>query len=70
MAKISVPFNDLNAQYNGLKSEINSAIADVIEQSSFVRGPYVSKFEEEFSKQLDLNTVFLVLTVQMLSLLL
>ena len=50
MAKISVPFNDLNAQYNGLKSEINSAIADVIEQSSFVRGPYVSKFEEEFSK--------------------
>ena len=50
MAKISVPFNDLNAQYNGLKSEINSAIADVIEQSSFVRGPYVSKFEEEIFK--------------------
>lgn len=50
MANISIPFNDLNAQYAGLKSEINSAIADVIERSSFVRGPYVLKFEEEFSK--------------------
>ena len=50
MANISVPFNDLNAQYVGLKSEIDTAISDVIEHSSFVRGPYVSKFEEEFSK--------------------
>ena len=50
MANISVPFNDLNAQYVGLKSEIDAAISGVIEHSSFVRGPYVSKFEEEFSK--------------------
>lgn len=50
MTNISVPFNDLNAQYVGLKSEIDTAISDVIEHSSFVRGPYVSKFEEEFSK--------------------
>ena len=50
MNNISVPFNDLNAQYLGLKSEIDKAISDVIKNSSFVRGPYVSKFEEEFSK--------------------
>ena len=50
MNNISVPFNDLNAQYFGLKSEIDKAISDVIKNSSFVRGPYVSKFEEDFSK--------------------
>jgi dTDP-4-amino-4,6-dideoxygalactose transaminase len=50
MTNTSVPFNDLNAQYLGLKSEIDTAISDVIERSSFVRGPYVSRFEDEFSK--------------------
>ena len=45
MTNISVPFNDLNAQYLGLKAEIDAAISGVIESSSFVRGPYVERFE-------------------------
>ncbi|MDA9920343.1 DegT/DnrJ/EryC1/StrS family aminotransferase [bacterium] len=47
---MSVPFNDLNAQYVGLKTEIDAAMSGVIESSSFVRGSYVERFELEFSE--------------------
>ena len=50
MKNISVPFNDLHAQYLGLKDEIDNAISSVIKSSSFVRGPHVDKFERDFSK--------------------
>jgi dTDP-4-amino-4,6-dideoxygalactose transaminase len=50
MKNIFVPFNDLNAQYLSLKDEIDNAISSVIKSSSFVRGPYVEKFERDFSK--------------------
>lgn len=46
---ISVPFADLHVQYLSIKSEIDNAIADVIKTSAFIRGPFVDKFEEEFS---------------------
>ena len=46
---ISVPFNDLHAQYLSIKREIDDAIADVIAKSAFVRGPYVERFEEEYA---------------------
>ena len=36
MKNISVPFNDLNAQYLSLKDEIDNAISSVIKSSSFV----------------------------------
>jgi dTDP-4-amino-4,6-dideoxygalactose transaminase len=45
----TIPFVDLHAQYLGIKSEIDEVIADVIQKSLFVRGPYVEKFEQMFS---------------------
>lgn len=47
---INVPFADLYAQYLTIKPEIDEAIADVIASSSFIRGKYVDKFEEDFSR--------------------
>lgn len=46
---MSVPFVDLHAQYILLKDQIDEAIARVIKNSSFVRGPDVEAFEEEYS---------------------
>ena len=45
-----VPFVDLHAQYLSIRSEIDAAIAGVIEQSAFVRGPYVERFEKQFAE--------------------
>jgi dTDP-4-amino-4,6-dideoxygalactose transaminase len=45
-----VPFADLHAQYLGIKDEIDTAIASVIRDSAFIRGPYVDNFEMEFAK--------------------
>ena len=47
---MEIPFVDLKAQYLSLKGEIQKAINDVIEDSAFVMGKYVTKFEEEFAK--------------------
>ncbi|MET4445550.1 dTDP-4-amino-4,6-dideoxygalactose transaminase [Bradyrhizobium sp. GM2.2] len=45
-----VPFADLHLQYQNLKSEIDGAIAAVIRDSAFIRGPFVDVFEAEFAK--------------------
>lgn len=47
---IPVPFADLHAQYLSIKTEIDSAIAEVLRTSAFIRGPFVQNFENEFSK--------------------
>jgi dTDP-4-amino-4,6-dideoxygalactose transaminase len=44
-----VPFGDLHAQYLSIKDEIDSAIAEVIRSSSFIRGPFVDQFETSFA---------------------
>jgi dTDP-4-amino-4,6-dideoxygalactose transaminase len=49
MQKHNVPFADLHAQYLTIKPEIDAAIADVIRTSSFIRGPYVERFEQDFA---------------------
>lgn len=49
----TIPFVDLHAQYLGIKSEIDEVIADVIQKSLFVRGPYVEKFEQMFSEVME-----------------
>ncbi|WP_028137607.1 DegT/DnrJ/EryC1/StrS family aminotransferase [Bradyrhizobium japonicum] len=45
-----VPFADLQLQYQTIKREIDAAMADVIRDSAFIRGPYVESFEREFAK--------------------
>lgn len=41
---------DLHRQYDRIKDEIDEAIAKVLEQKSFIRGPFVEQFEENFAK--------------------
>ncbi|MFD2270336.1 DegT/DnrJ/EryC1/StrS family aminotransferase [Undibacterium arcticum] len=50
----TVPFADLHAQYLSIKSEIDAAIATVIRDSAFIRGPHVEKFEREFAQALGI----------------
>jgi len=45
-----VKFLDLKAQYQNIKPEIDQAIQDVIENSTFIGGKHVAQFEENFSK--------------------
>lgn len=45
-----IPFADLYSQYQSIKSEIDDAIAAVIRESAYIRGPYVERFEAEFAE--------------------
>ncbi len=46
---MKVPFVDLKAQYDSMQNEIVEAILRVVEDTAFVGGKYVQKFEEEFA---------------------
>jgi len=46
---MNVPFVDLRAQYKSLISEVQQAIAAVLERGDFILGEEVSLFEEEFA---------------------
>src|ERR1700733_15294237 len=50
-----VPYADLQLQYQTIKSEIDSAIAAVIRDNAFIRGPYVDAFEREFAAAVDIQ---------------
>ena len=47
---MKVPFVDLKGQYNSIKTEIDTAIQNVIEEAAFIKGKYVQKFEEEYAE--------------------
>jgi len=44
-----IPFVDLKAQYHSIKNEIDSAIQNVINDTAFINGKYVQRFEEEYA---------------------
>jgi dTDP-4-amino-4,6-dideoxygalactose transaminase len=44
-----VPFLDLSAHHAPLRSEIDTAIGEVIDSGAFAGGPYVAGFEESFA---------------------
>jgi len=50
VANVSVPFVDLKQQYTSIKSEVDAAIARVIENTSFILGPEVRAFEATFAE--------------------
>jgi len=52
---MNIPFVDLHAQYRSIKSEIDAAIAEVIAESAFIRGPQVERFEKEWAKTLGVK---------------
>ncbi len=45
-----IPLVDLRAQYDTIKDEVDRAIRETIESSSFILGERVSMFEEEFAR--------------------
>jgi dTDP-4-amino-4,6-dideoxygalactose transaminase len=50
-----VPFADLQLQYQTIKREIDGAIAAVIRDNAFIRGPYVDAFERKFAGAVDIR---------------
>src|SRR6195256_5504381 len=50
-----VPYADLQLQYQTNKSEIDAAIAAVIRDNAFIRGPHVDAFEREFAAAVDIK---------------
>ena len=52
---MKIPFVDLHAQYLTIKAEIDDAIAEVIAQSAFIRGPQVDAFEKAWAKTLGVK---------------
>ena len=47
---MNIPLVDLQAQYRGIKDEIDSAMSEVIAKSAFVGGSYVKSFETAFAR--------------------
>ena len=52
---MKVPFVDLHAQYLSIKAAIDSAIAEVIAQSAFIRGKHVDAFEQAWAETLKVE---------------
>ena len=57
MSNVNVPFVDLRGQHEEVRDQIERAIADIIDRSSFVGGNYVSTFEREFASYLGVEEV-------------
>jgi dTDP-4-amino-4,6-dideoxygalactose transaminase len=45
----NIPLVDLNTLHNGIRSELDEAIKDVVDNSAFIMGERLKKFEEEFA---------------------
>lgn len=54
---MKVPFIDLYAQYQTIRSEVDAAIADTIQHSAFIKSAAVGTFEEEFANYLGASHV-------------
>jgi dTDP-4-amino-4,6-dideoxygalactose transaminase len=52
---MKIVFVDLHAQYLSIKDEIDRAIAEVIAQSAYIRGPHVEAFEQVWAKTLGVK---------------
>src|ERR1700712_1486760 len=50
-----VPYADLQLQYRTIKDEIDGAIAAVIRDNAFIRGPFVDAFERAFAQAVDIK---------------
>ena len=50
-----IPFVDLKAQYDLIKDEIDEAIQNVLNNTSFIMGEELKKFEEEFAQFCDVE---------------
>src|SRR5271166_2441653 len=48
-----VPFFDLKSHHASLRSELNAAIQEVIDEGAFAGGPFVARFEADFAAYCD-----------------
>ena len=48
---MKIPFVDLKAQYKTIKNEIDGAIQSVIDETAFIKGKYLEKFEKEYAEK-------------------
>ncbi|MBN1762927.1 MAG: DegT/DnrJ/EryC1/StrS family aminotransferase [Methanomicrobia archaeon] len=46
---MNIPLVDLKANYRSIKDEIDRAIQEVIDDSAFIMGPYLTSFEKNFA---------------------
>jgi dTDP-4-amino-4,6-dideoxygalactose transaminase len=46
---LSIPQVDLRAEYAAIKDEIDAAIAAVVAQTAFIRGPFTATFEKDWA---------------------
>lgn len=46
---MNIPFLDLKANYNSIKSEVNAAIQQVLDNTAYILGSSVQNFERDFS---------------------
>lgn len=52
---MSIPFVDLKAQYEAIKPEIDVAIQEVLDTTSFIGGKKIEVFEKSFAEYLDVG---------------
>src|SRR4051794_17150715 len=52
---MAVPFADLQLQYRNIKAELDGAVAAVIRDSAFIRGPFVDAFERDFAEAVEVK---------------
>ena len=52
---MKIPFLDLKAQYNSIKTEIQPAIQNVLDNTAYVLGKAVFDFESDFAKAHDVK---------------
>lgn len=48
---------DLGGQYEGIKEQVNSAIAEIMETSAFINGPQTQAFQKELEEYLEVGHV-------------
>ena len=47
---MKIPFVDLHAQYLTIKPAMDAAIASIIAESAYIRGPQMDAFERDWAK--------------------
>ena len=52
---MQVPFLDLKTQYQSIKSEVDTAVQEVIDSCAFILGPAVTEFEKNFAKYIGVK---------------
>lgn len=52
-----IPYLNLEAEYNAIKDEVDTAMANAMKRFNFIRGPEVTAFEQAFGKTLGVPHV-------------